>query len=177
MIQNKIYEVELTYITSRGKWYYTSWKGDLKKSGGIATNIGIHFYDMLSYLFGAVKENVVHIHTHDRAAGYLELERAKVKWFLSINNQTIPAEIKAKGPRTFRSITVNGKEIEFSGRFTDLHTRSYEAILAGNGFSLDTASNAIQIVHQIRNQAAKGLSGNYHPLAALPLVPHPFEVQ
>ena len=172
---NKVYDVDLTYCTSRGNWYYASWKGDVAKSGGIATNIGIHFFDMLEWLFGDLSENVVHVHEHDRAAGYLRFKQAKVKWFLSINYKNIPDTIKATGARTYRSITVDGKEIEFSGGFTDLHTRSYEQILDGNGFSLNEAGNAIQVVFDIRNQKAIGLKGDYHPLAALPLTPHPFD--
>ena len=170
----KVYDVNLTYITSRGKWYYTSWKGDLAKSGGIATNIGVHFYDMLTWLFGNIRENTVHIHTHDRACGYLELDKARVRWFLSINPETLPDAAKAKGARTFRSITVDGEEIEFSEGFTDLHTRSYEAILNGQGFGLDEAATAVQIVHDIRNARPVGLHGSFHELAALPLAAHPF---
>ena len=172
---NKIYDVDLTYITSRGKWYYTSWKGDKEKSGGVATNIGVHFYDMLQWIFGDVRENRVHVHTHDRAAGYLELERARVRWFLSINYNTIPEMVKAKGARTFRSITVDEKEIEFSGGFTDLHTTSYEDILNGNGFGLADARKAVEVVYQIRNAHPLGLKGDYHPLAALAQEEHPFE--
>lgn len=171
---NKIYDVNLAYLTSRGKWYYASWKGDLQKSGGIATNIGIHFYDMLTWLFGSVKENKVHVHSHDRAAGYLELERARVRWFLSINYETIPDVIKSTGARTYRSITVDGEEIEFSGGFTDLHTRSYEEIIAGNGFGLNEAKTSIDIVHEIRQQTPIGLKGDFHPFAALPKSIHPF---
>src|SRR5690606_31368175 len=124
--KDKIYDVDLTYLTSRGNWYYTSWKGDTTKSGGIATNIGVHFYDMLSWIFGAVKKNIVHLHTHDRAAGYFELERARVRWFLSINEDVLPTEAIEKGQRTYRSITIEGEELEFSEGFTDLHTLSYE---------------------------------------------------
>ena len=134
--KDKIYEVDLTYLTSRGHWYYTSWKGDVSKSGGIASNIGVHFYDMLSWIFGGLKQNVVHMHTHDRAAGYLELDRARVRWFLSIDYNTIPKEIRDGGQRTYRSITIDGEEIEFSGGFTELHTLSYKDILQGNGFGL-----------------------------------------
>ena len=171
----KIYDIDLTYITSRGNWYYTSWKGDNRKSGGIATNIGVHFFDMLNWIFGEIRENVVHLHTHDRAAGYMELERARVRWFLSINYDTIPDVIKSTGARTFRSITVDGNEIEFSGGFTDLHTLSYEAVLENRGFDLAASEKAIRIVHQIRNAGPQGLVGSYHPLAELPLVSHPFE--
>ena len=172
--KDKIFDVDLTYLTSRGNWYYTSWKGDVSKSGGIATNIGVHFYDMLSYIFGEVKENVVHIHTHDRAAGYLEFERARVRWFLSINYDVLPEEIKAKGQRTYRSITIEGEELEFSGGFTDLHTRVYEGILEGNGYGLQDARQAIEIVHDIRTQNPIGLKGEYHPFAAKALNKHPF---
>ncbi|MBI5916952.1 MAG: Gfo/Idh/MocA family oxidoreductase [Bacteroidetes bacterium] len=171
---NKMHEVNLTYITSRGKWYYTSWKGDLAKSGGIATNIGVHFYDMLTWLFGEIRQNTVHIHTHDRACGFLELDRARVRWFLSINADTLPEEIKARNARTYRSITVDGEEIEFSEGFTDLHTRSYEAILNGAGFGLDEAATAVKIVHDIRNARPAGLHGTLHELAKLPLAKHPF---
>lgn len=171
----KIYDVDLTYITSRGKWYYTSWKGELQKSGGIATNIGVHFFDMLGWLFGAFRQMQVHVHTHDRAAGYLEFERARVRWFLSINSDTLPAEVAKKGLRTYRSILVEGREFEFSGGFTDLHTRSYEDILQGGGFGLEDTAQAIRIVHKIRKSEVVGLQGIYHPLAKLPLSRHPFE--
>ncbi len=172
--KDKIYEFDLTYITSRGHWYYTSWKGDVSKSGGIATNIGVHFYDMLSWIFGEVKRNIVHVHTHDRAAGYLEFDRARVRWFLSINSDTIPAELQAAGKRTYRSMKIEGREIEFSDGFTDLHTRSYEQILSGDGFGLMEALPSIQIVHDIRHQAPIGLQGDYHPFAAQEQAPHPF---
>ena len=170
-----VFDIDLTYITSRGNWYYTSWKGDEGKSGGIATNIGIHFFDMLTWIFGDIRENEIHIHTHDRGAGFMALERANVRWFLSINYETIPDAIKATGARTFRSITVDGKEVEFSNGFNDLHTLSYKDILEGQGFGLQTAANAIQIVHDIRNGKPAGLRGTYHPFAELPLRPHPFK--
>jgi UDP-N-acetyl-2-amino-2-deoxyglucuronate dehydrogenase len=170
----KVYDVDLTYLTSRGKWYYASWKGDVSKSGGIATNIGVHFYDMLTWVFGPVEENVVHIHTHDRAAGYLKLKKARVRWFLSINYDCLPEAVKARGLRTYRSIQIEGDEFEFSGGFTELHTRSYQAILEGKGFGLEENRTAIQIVHDIRKAVPAGLTGDYHPLAALPLAPHPF---
>ncbi|MEL7122295.1 MAG: Gfo/Idh/MocA family oxidoreductase [Bacteroidota bacterium] len=171
---DKVYDIDLTYLTSRGHWYYTSWKGDESKSGGIATNIGVHFYDMLCWIFGNLRKNIVHIHTHDRAAGYMELERARVRWFLSINYDVIPENIKKTGSRTYRSLQIEGEEFEFSGGFTELHTRSYEGILNGNGFGIEEARRAIQIVHDIRNMQALGLRGEYHPLAKLPLAPHPF---
>lgn len=172
--KDKIFEFDLTYITSRGNWYYQSWKGDTTKSGGIATNIGVHFYDMLSWIFGAVKTNIVHVHTHDRAAGLLEFDRAKVRWFLSINADTIPAELRAQGKRTYRSMNIEGEEIEFSDGFTDLHTTSYKEILAGRGFGLDEAYASIGIVHDIRHATPVGLKGDYHPFAKLDLTKHPF---
>ncbi len=169
------YAVDLTYITSRGHWYYTSWKGDPQKSGGIATNIGIHFFDMLTWIFGSVVQNVVHLHTHDRAAGFLELERARVRWFLSISPDTLPPTASEQGKRTFRSITVDGASVEFSEGFTDLHTLSYQEILHGNGFGLDVVLPSIGIAQQIRELAPVGLDGEFHPLAALPLTAHPFK--
>jgi len=173
--KDKVYDVDLTYLTSRGNWYYTAWKGDVTKSGGIASNIGIHFYDMLSYVFGAVKENITHIHTHDRAAGYLEFEKARVRWFLSINYDLIPENIKEKGQRTYRSITVDGEEIEFSGGFFDLHTKSYESIIEGNGYGLEDARNSIEIVHKIRNATPELQKGEQHPFVKKPLDKHPFK--
>jgi UDP-N-acetyl-2-amino-2-deoxyglucuronate dehydrogenase len=172
--KDKIYEVDLTYITSRGHWYYTSWKGNQEKSGGIATNIGVHFFDMLTWIFGAKKKLDVHVQSHDRASGYLELERARVRWFLSINADTLPEEVKAKGQRTFRSIKIENEELEFSQGFTDLHTRSYEAVLAGRGFRIAEAQNSIDIVHEVRNATPIGLKGDYHPFAKLPAAGHPF---
>jgi len=160
---NKRYQIDLTYLTSRGKWYFISWKGDESKSGGIASNIGVHFYDMLTWIFGDVKENIVHIKTPFANAGSLTLEHADVRWFLSVNYDYIPDEIKETGQRTYRSITVDGEEIEFSGGFTDLHTRSYEEILKGNGFGLDEAYGSIQTVSTIRNLKPIGLKGEYHP--------------
>ena len=172
--KDKIYDVDLTYITSRGNWYYTSWKGDVHKSGGIATNIGVHFYDMLSWVFGSVKKNVVHVYTHDRAAGYLELEKARVRYFLSINAENLP-ENAVKGEKlTYRTINIDGEEFEFSKGFTELHTESYKNILAGNGFGIEDARNAINIVYDIRHAEPIGLKGDYHPLAKLPLSKHPF---
>lgn len=173
---SKIFDFDLAYITSRGNWYYTSWKGAVNKSGGIATNIGIHFFDMLIWIFGQVKENVVHVHTHDRASGFLQLERARVRWFLSINEGTLPETVKAKGQRTYRSITIEGSEIEFSEGFTDLHTKSYHAILEGDGFNLREALPSIELAHQIRTQTPVGLKGDYHPFARLELSGHPFDI-
>ena len=174
--KDKIYDVDLTYLTSRGHWYFTSWKGDVSKSGGIASNIGVHFYDMLSWVFGDVKENIVHLHTHDRASGYLEFEQARVKWFLSIDYDALPTAIKEKGQRTYRSITVEGEEIEFSGGFTELHTKSYQDILDGKGFGLEDARQSIDIVHQIRNaELSEKEEGKYHKFADMPISEHPFK--
>lgn len=174
--KDKIYDIDLAYLTSRGHWYYTSWKGNMNKSGGIATNIGVHFFDMLGWIFGDVKKNTVHLHTHDRAAGYLEFEKARVRWFLSINYKTIPEEVKLNGLRTYRAINIGDETFEFSGGFTELHTRSYEHILEGKGFGLEESRQAINIVHEIRHQTPLGLKGDYHPFAKLPLTKHPFEV-
>jgi len=160
---DKIFDVDLTYITSRGRWYYISWKGDTEKSGGVATNIGIHFFDMLLWIFGELKSNVVHISERDRAAGYLELKKARVRWFLSINENTLPETARLAGKRTFRSLAIEGEEFEFSEGFTDLHTESYRHILAGHGFTIRDAVPSIQVAHAIRNAEVKGLKGEYHP--------------
>lgn len=160
---DKIYDIDLTYITSRGKWYFKSWKTDVMKSGGIATNIGIHFFDMLIWIFGSVKESVVHISHDDKASGFLQLEKARVRWFLSLDYNDIPTDVKEKGMRTFRSIMLGGEEIEFSEGFANLHTETYKNILSGNGFGLDDAKPCIQLAHQIRNSAPVGLSGDLHP--------------
>lgn len=171
---DKIFDFDLTYITSRGKWYYTSWKGDNHKSGGIATNIGVHFFDMLSWIFGDLHENIIHLHTHDRAAGYLGFKKARVRWFLSINSETLPKQALEKGRSTYRSMTLEGEEIEFSDGFTDLHNKSYQAVLNGEGFRISEALQAIKIVHQIRSTKTIGLVGDFHPFAKLPLSKHPF---
>ena len=171
---DKVYDVDLTYITSRGKWYYTSWKGDIHKSGGIATNIGVHFYDMLQWIFGPVQENIVHVMSFDRVAGYLGLKRARVRYFLSINADCLPENAVQGEKRTFRSITIDGDEFEFSVGFTELHTESYKRILSGEGFRISEARPCIEIVSQIRNATPIGLVGDYHPLAKLPLSSHPF---
>jgi UDP-N-acetyl-2-amino-2-deoxyglucuronate dehydrogenase len=160
---DKTYDIDLTYLTSRGRWYFISWKGDESKSGGIATNIGVHFFDMLAWIFGEIKENIVHLKTPHANAGYMELAHARVRWFLSVKYDYIPDEIKAQGQRTYRSITIDGEEIEFSGGFTDLHTRSYEEILKGNGFGLDEAYGSIRTVSEIRNLQPVGLKGEWHP--------------
>ena len=162
--EDKIYDIDLTYLTSRGKWYFISWKGDIQKAGGVATNIGVHFFDMLTWIFGEVKENIVHISEESKAAGFLKLKKANVRWFLSVDYQNVPVDLKAKGQRIYRSITVDGKEIEFSGGFTDLHTLSYQEILKGNGFGIEDVRATVQAVYDIRNASPVGLKGDYHPL-------------
>lgn len=160
------HEVDLTYVTSRGHWYLQSWKGDQKKSGGIATNIGVHFYDMLHFIFGPIQENIVHYSSETKAAGYLEYENARVRWFLSIDINDVPNDLRSAGQRTYRSITCDGEEIEFSGGFTDLHTRSYEEIIAGRGFGLEENRVAIETVAKIRSSQPLGKVGDYHPFLA-----------
>lgn len=172
---HKIWDVELTYITSRGKWYYAGWKGDIQKSGGIATNIGIHFFDMLQWVFGPIAEQHVHLHTHDRAAGSLMLERARVRWFLSINSATLPQAIRESGKTTFRNLSLDGLSYEFSEGFTDLHTESYRRILSGEGFGIAEALPSIYATWQIRNAKADLAAPNPHPFVSLPLENHPFE--
>ena len=172
--KDKVYDIDLTYITSRGNWYYTSWKGDVHKSGGVATNIGVHFYDMLQWIFGPVQENIVHVMSFDRVAGYLGLKNARVRYFLSINADCLPPNAVEGEKRTYRTLSIDGEEFEFSQGFTELHTKSYEEILAGRGFRISEARNCIQIVHDIRNSPPVGLKGDYHPLAKMPLSKHPF---
>lgn len=159
------HEIDLTYVTSRGRWYLFSWKGDERKSGGIATNIGVHFFDMLHFVFGKLQDSRVHLHEPSRAAGYLEYEKARVRWFLSVDIDDVPGPQRAVGQRTYRSITVDGEEIEFSGGFTDLHTRSYELILEGQGFGLEDSRCSIDTVAAIRTALPEGARGDCHPLA------------
>ena len=161
---DKKHDIDLSYITSRGNWYQISWKGDINKSGGVATNIGVHFFDMLGWIFGKVQTNTVHLLEKDKAAGFLELENARVRWYMSLDYNDIPASEKAKGKRTYRSITVDGKEIEFSEGFGDLHTVTYREILKGNGFSTEDARQCIETVYMIRNESLSPLQGDYHPL-------------
>jgi len=161
--KDKMYDVDLTYITSRGHWYYMSWKGDDSKSGGIATNIGIHFFDMLIWIFGEVQDSIVHHYSYNKAGGFLQLKNARVRWFLSIDSNDLPENIKQKNQRTYRSIMVDNKEIEFSEGFGDLHTLSYKEVLAGNGFGLETSYPSINAVHNIRHAKVAGLTGDYHP--------------
>ncbi|MEA3494692.1 MAG: Gfo/Idh/MocA family oxidoreductase [Bacteroidota bacterium] len=157
------YDIDLTYVTGRGRWYHMSWKGDKTKSGGIATNIGVHFYDMLGWIFGELQQNIVHVLEENRAAGYLEFEKARVRWFLSLEIDDIPKQIWQKGQRTYRSIKVENEEIEFSGGFTDLHTLTYQDILNGNGWRMDDAKKSIEIVHHIRNAQPNKRIGEKHP--------------
>lgn len=160
---DKIHDIELTYITSRGKWYFYSWKGDIKKSGGVVTNIGIHFFDMLSWIFGDVQSSSVHISKENEAAGLLHLKRANVRWFLSLDKNKLPKKAVENNQSTFRSISIDNEKIEFSGGFTDLHTASYQKILEGEGYGILDASNSIEIAHMIRNQIPIGKRGDYHP--------------
>lgn len=161
---DKVYDIDLTYITSRGNWYYISWKGDIQKSGGVATNIGIHFFDMLSWIFGPVKSNIVHLSAPDKAAGYLELEKARVRWFLSLDYEDVPDQLKVKGQRTYRSVIVEGEEVEFSEGFTDLHTETYREVLAGRGFGIEDARRSVEIAYTIRNLKPVSRRGDYHPM-------------
>jgi UDP-N-acetyl-2-amino-2-deoxyglucuronate dehydrogenase len=162
--KDKIYDIDLTYITSRGNWYFISWKGDIQKSGGVATNIGIHFFDMLSWIFGDTKANIVHLSEKNKAAGYLELKNARIRWFLSLDFNDIPQSVKDAGKRTFRSIKIEGEEIEFSEGFGDLHTVSYREILSGRGFGLKDARQSVDTAYIIRNSNPIGLKGEYHPI-------------
>jgi UDP-N-acetyl-2-amino-2-deoxyglucuronate dehydrogenase len=162
--KDKIHEIDLSYITSRGNWYNISWKGDIQKSGGVATNIGVHFFDMLGWIFGSTKTNIVHLSEHNKAGGYLELENARIRWFLSLDYNDIPGSAKLAGKRTYRSITIDGEEIEFSEGFTDLHTLTYSEILAGKGYGLKDARQSVETVYTIRNSKPVGLKGDYHPM-------------
>ncbi len=161
----RIHDVDLSYVTSRGRWYGVSWKGDTHKSGGIATNIGVHFFDMLTYVFGRIRTNVVHLREDGRNAGYLELDRACVRWYLSVDRNDLPAKAAENGP-SYRSITVDGEEFEFSGGFTDLHTESYRQILDGNGFGIEEVRPSIEAVAHIREAAIEPKRGERHPFLA-----------
>ena len=145
------YEIDLTYITSRGNWYHNSWKGNQSKSGGIATNIGIHFFDMLLWVFGSEQECVVHLKEEDKMAGYLELEKARIRWYLSIDSNSLPKEILETRTRTYRNMTIDGNEIDFSKGFSELHTESYRQILTNSGFTIKNARPSITLVSKIRN--------------------------
>lgn len=159
----KVYDIDLTYITCRGKWYHISWKGDINKSGGVATNIGIHFFDMLTWIFGDLKQNIIHYQDGRSSAGFLQLEKARVRWFLSLDENSLPLATRRSDQRTYRSISIEGEEIEFSGGFTELHTESYINILENKGFTVDDARKSIDIVFEIRNASPVGPKGDYHP--------------
>jgi len=164
------YKIDLTYITSRGKWYFISWKGDINKSGGVATNIGIHFFDMLMWIFGEVKHYEVHYSEPlKKMAGYIELEKAEVRWFLSVDSRDLPEIAIKEGKRTYRSITIDGSEVEFSGGFTDLHTVVYREILDGKGFGIEDARPSIELVYRLRNIKPVGFNDRVHPLAEVKL--------
>lgn len=158
-------DVDLTYITSRGNWYLKSWKGLAEKSGGIATNIGVHFFDMLHFVYGALRENIVHLNTPTKAAGFLEYDRARVRWFLSLDVDDVPVVERAKGKRTYRAVIADGEDIEFSDGFTELHTRIYKEVLAGRGFGVDENRVAIQTVAQIRTAPIAPRGSLSHPFA------------
>lgn len=161
--RNTKYDIDLTYITCRGNWYYISWKGDIQKSGGVATNIGVHFFDMLGWIFGKTVSNQVHLLEYNKAAGFLELENARIRWFLSLDSADIPDRSREAGKTTFRSITVDGDEFEFSDGFTELHTITYQEILAGRGYGLEASRQSVETVYGIRNAKPTGLKGDYHP--------------
>ncbi|MGI2000002.1 Gfo/Idh/MocA family protein [Shewanella frigidimarina] len=161
---DEVFDVELTYMTSRGKWYLKSWKGVDEKSGGVATNVGVHFFDMLHFIFGDIKFNEVHYKDEQTVAGYLEYERARVKWFLSIDANNLPENAIQGEKKTYRSIMIGDEELEFSGGFTDLHTQSYQNVLAGKGYGLEENRTAIETVEGIRDQPIVANPEHYHPL-------------
>lgn len=162
--QDQIFDIDLTYITSRGKWYFESWKGDHLKSGGLVCNIGIHFFDMLIWIFGPVEQSNVHLNDRDKAAGTLKLKKANVRWYLSLDYNDIPEPVKQAGQRTFRSLVLDGEEFEFSEGFTDLHTLSYREILNGAGFTTQDAKASILLAHEIRNSFPQRAADDLHPL-------------
>jgi len=157
------HKIDLTYITGRGKWYFYSWKGDDQKSGGIATNVGVHFFDMLTWIFGEVREAHVQLKKPDRVGGWFDLEKATVRWFLSLNCEDLPAEVRAGGKRTYRCLTIDEAPFEFSEGFGDLHTRSYEEILKGRGFGLKENKKLIELIHRVRETPAEAAKGDLHP--------------
>lgn len=161
----KKYDIELTYITSRGRWYEVSWKGDSAKSGGVATNIGIHFFDMLLWIFGPLQKQVVHLANDKKMSGSFELEKARVKWFLSLDRSDLPQETLKAGQTTHRSLSLNSERFEFSDGFSDLHTEVYRKVLSGQGFGIDDAKPSIELAHEIRSANPIGLKGDYHPQA------------
>jgi UDP-N-acetyl-2-amino-2-deoxyglucuronate dehydrogenase len=159
-----MHDVELTYITSRGPWYHVSWKGHVEKSGGVATNIGVHFFDLLLWLFGSVQGLKVYHSDESRMSGFIELEHARVRWFLSVDNNDLPALATINGKATYRSIRVDGTEVEFSEGFTDLHTRVYEETLAGRGFGIKDARPSIELTYAIRTAEISPRDVLAHPL-------------
>lgn len=171
---NKIYDIDLTYITSRGNWYFASWKAQDEKSGGIPTNIGIHFFDMLLWIFGPVQKSVVNVLEPKRAAGILTLKNARVRWYLAIDSNTMPEDVKKAGKTTYRVLSINNENFEFSDGFADLHTLSYKKILNNEGFGLSCVRPSIELAYQIRNSEKTGLTGDYHPFALKPVDYHPF---
>ena len=175
--KDQIHDIDLTYITSRGNWYYASWKGAIEKSGGICSNIGIHFFDMLIWIFGDVQKSTVHLMEHDRASGVLRLKNANIRWFLSINAETLPQKIQESRQRTFRTIKIDGEELEFSAGFTDLHTESYKHIISGNGFGISETLKSLELAHQLRHAKTEALTEDFHLFAKLPKVPHPFNLK
>ncbi len=158
---SKKYEIDLTYITSRGKWYFYSWKGDLRQSGGVATNIGIHFFDMLIWIFGKIEHSDIHYSDNKKVGGYLELEKARVRWFLSLDKEDLPEEARSQNLSTYRTVTIDGKEVEFSGGFTDLHTVVYKRTLEGKGFGIEDVRESINLAYQIRNAIPSGIKKAY----------------
>ena len=162
--EDRIYDIDLTYITGRGTWYLYSWKADMEKSGGITTNIGSHFFDMLTWIFGEVQDIQIHYATPITTAGFLQLKKARVRWFLSIDKKQLPKEIAAQNKTTYRSLAIDNKEFEFSEGFTDLHTLSYQNILSGEGFRIEDAYQYVSLCHDIRSRKAEGIKGDYHPL-------------
>ncbi|MCH8553813.1 MAG: Gfo/Idh/MocA family oxidoreductase [Schleiferiaceae bacterium] len=170
----EVFDIDLTYLTSRGNWYFASWKGDEQKSGGVASNIGVHFFDMLQWIFGPVQQSIVHQHSHDRAAGFLVLQRARVRWFLSIDPNVLQYSPAKPQQTVYRSLQINNEAFDFSDGFTDLHTLSYASILKGKGFALSDVRLAIELVHQIRTSQVSPISGDYHPMVKCPQSPHPF---
>lgn len=167
------YDITLTYITPRGHWYYTSWKGDEEKSGGIATNIGVHFFDMLIWIFGKIVSHTVQLREHDRAGGIITFKNAKVKWFLSINAETLPDQ-KAGKPKALRQLFINDMQVDFSHGFEELHTESYKKVLNDEGFTLEDVEPSISLVSEIRKKTIEKDIHNQHEYVSLPLSKHPF---
>lgn len=157
--------VDLSYVTSRGRWYHQSWKGEEGKSGGVGTNIGVHFFDMLTFVFGKIRANVLHLRNERQMAGFIECEKADIRWFLSVDRNDLPEGL-ANGQTTYRAVSVDGENVEFSDGFTDLHTASYEAILAGKGYGLNDVRPSIEVVSALRGAAAEPGRGEQHPLTA-----------